>query len=458
MVKRAEVARRRAKGGGWGGGYCWVAVGGVCFHLSGMGFYLRKSLRLGPLRFNLSKSGVGVSAGVKGLRVGTGPRGAYVHAGRGGVYYRKTFGAGSGGVAAPPRVPGVPRVSAAAPAGIAPPSEVFDSGAAAAMRDETSAGLLDQLGAARRAQPFLPAAGFGVVGVALLALFGVVPPLVGGLLLAVALAALFFVAARDAERSAVAVFYELEPEVRAACEALHGVLEEIAGCGGLWQVESRCEVENTKYSGGAAATRNANPIAITFEPPKFLKTNVPTPTVPVGRQQMVFLPDRVLFIDAGGIGSIAYAELGVRVSTGTFVELGRVPADAEVTGRTWRYTNKDGGPDRRFKDNHEIPIVRYEEIDFESPSGLRERITVSKTGLGARLAGAASGLAAALAARRPAEPPSGPYYVSVAGGVHGPYTLAEMTEWVATGDFDPGTLICHEADQTWVPVGAYFAV
>jgi hypothetical protein len=29
-----------------------------------MGFYLRKSVSVGPLRFNLSKSGVGVSAGV----------------------------------------------------------------------------------------------------------------------------------------------------------------------------------------------------------------------------------------------------------------------------------------------------------------------------------------------------------------------------------------------------------
>src|SRR5207253_9463511 len=56
-----------------------------------MSFYLKKSLRFGPLRFNLSKSVVGVSAGVKGFRVGTGPRGNYIHAGRGGLYYRSTL-------------------------------------------------------------------------------------------------------------------------------------------------------------------------------------------------------------------------------------------------------------------------------------------------------------------------------------------------------------------------------
>jgi Protein of unknown function (DUF4236) len=54
-----------------------------------MGLYLRKSFRAGPFRINLSKSGLGLSAGVKGARFGVGPRGTYVHAGRGGLYYRK---------------------------------------------------------------------------------------------------------------------------------------------------------------------------------------------------------------------------------------------------------------------------------------------------------------------------------------------------------------------------------
>jgi hypothetical protein len=41
-----------------------------------MGFRFRKSIRLGKLiRINLSKSGIGASIGVKGLRVGIGPNG-----------------------------------------------------------------------------------------------------------------------------------------------------------------------------------------------------------------------------------------------------------------------------------------------------------------------------------------------------------------------------------------------
>src|ERR1700677_3774572 len=56
-----------------------------------MGFYIRKSVKAGPFRFNLSKSGIGVSAGVPGFRIGTGPRGNYVHMGRNGIYYRASL-------------------------------------------------------------------------------------------------------------------------------------------------------------------------------------------------------------------------------------------------------------------------------------------------------------------------------------------------------------------------------
>ena len=57
-----------------------------------MGFYMRKSVSFGGVRFNFSKSGIGVSVGVKGFRIGTGPRGNYIHMGRNGIYYRAALG------------------------------------------------------------------------------------------------------------------------------------------------------------------------------------------------------------------------------------------------------------------------------------------------------------------------------------------------------------------------------
>jgi Protein of unknown function (DUF4236) len=56
-----------------------------------MGLFYRKSINLGGgLRLNLSKSGIGVSSGIRGLRVGVSPSGkSYIAGGRGGVYFRQ---------------------------------------------------------------------------------------------------------------------------------------------------------------------------------------------------------------------------------------------------------------------------------------------------------------------------------------------------------------------------------
>lgn len=62
-----------------------------------MSFYLRKHFKVGPVRLNLSKGGLGVSGGVTGARIGLSPRGAYVHGGRHGLYYRKYAKKGQGG-------------------------------------------------------------------------------------------------------------------------------------------------------------------------------------------------------------------------------------------------------------------------------------------------------------------------------------------------------------------------
>lgn len=55
-----------------------------------MAWFLRKSIRVGPLRLNVSKRGMGASVGVRGLRTGVDASGKpYVAGGRGGIYFRE---------------------------------------------------------------------------------------------------------------------------------------------------------------------------------------------------------------------------------------------------------------------------------------------------------------------------------------------------------------------------------
>jgi hypothetical protein len=69
-----------------------------------------------------------------------------------------------------------------------------------------------------------------------------------------------------------------------------------------------------------------------------------------------------------------------------FIEEEKVPADTRTVGHAWAKSNKDGSPDRRFRDNYQIPIVIYASLTFTSPNGLEEEFQLSNRDLAERFA------------------------------------------------------------------------
>jgi hypothetical protein len=60
-----------------------------------------------------------------------------------------------------------------------------------------------------------------------------------------------------------------------------------------------------------------------------------------------------------------------------FQETESIPSDAKVIGQTWAKANKDGSADKRFANNHQIPIVAYASLALKSEKGLWEEFHVS---------------------------------------------------------------------------------
>jgi hypothetical protein len=65
-------------------------------------------------------------------------------------------------------------------------------------------------------------------------------------------------------------------------------------------------------------------------------------------------------------------DLDITLINQQFLEEESVPADAIIVKQTWAKSNADGSPDRRFKNNYQIPICKYGRIDFKTNSGLNE--------------------------------------------------------------------------------------
>lgn len=76
-------------------------------------------------------------------------------------------------------------------------------------------------------------------------------------------------------------------------------------------------------------------------------------------------------------GLVDIRELDFNFHGQRFLEEERVPKDAAVVGKTWAKVNKNGSPDKRFKDNYQIPICQYGEIEMKSRTGLNEAYSLS---------------------------------------------------------------------------------
>lgn len=372
-----------------------------------MGLYLRKSVRVGPLRFNLSKGGVGVSVGIKGFRVGTGPRGNYVHMGAGGIYYRATIpssfpvgGPGSprcsaspvgGAVSLPP-----PVLTPTCPSHTHGPMVTIDSASATTIVDSSSHALLEELNAKRKKWRLWPGVAALSILILLIAMSKGLPTWALTTLGLLGAVAVVLVHQKDHLRKTVVLMYDLDAGMEKVVEAMHSGANALATASAAWHVSSHAAVFDRKYHAGANTVVQRQPTRFVVTAPPFVQTNVQTIAVNVGGQTLHFFPDRVLVYDSNGVGAVSYQSLQVRVSSTRFVEEGGVPRDATVVDRTWRYVNKTGSPDRRFKDNREIPVCQYEEVALRSDTGLNKLLQVSRLGSAAGFASAIAALARAM--------------------------------------------------------------
>jgi hypothetical protein len=336
-----------------------------------MGWYLRKSFGFGPLRVNLSKSGVGYSLGVPGARIGTNSRGTYIRMGLGGVYYQKYLDAGS--------APQSQRPTPAEPATLPEPEleNVITTASASSLKDSSATELLQEITSCHQKPLIAP----WLIGIAALAAASVMAaglPTWEAIGIVLVGAAGHFVATRaDYRRKVMHLDYELEPAASQAYVALLEGLENLRRLGGLWRISSSESNADTKYHAGAQISVNRHQIGAAFEPPRYIVTQTAVFALNAGPQRLYFLPDRILVYEGDQVGAVAYENLTVKIEKVSFVEGDSVPGDAQIIGKTWRYTNKRGGPDRRFANNPELPVVRYAEVGLQSSSGLNYLIQAS---------------------------------------------------------------------------------
>lgn len=347
-----------------------------------MGLTFSKSVRFGAVRFNFSGSGIGVSTGIKRLRIGTGPRGAYISAGVGGFRYRTSLG-GAKRVSRPAATPGrmVTPGAATAPEPNIIHSVEHDTQSVLALTDSTGDALLDSMNEQARKVQLWPFVGAGLLFLLILAHphLSAWPAWAEWALVGAGVAVTAWARHRDQMKRLTVLFFEPDGQTTQAFAAV----VEAAQRAGTLQLRSVLETStygDVKYSAGASHGLKLGKSSRQVGQAPGIVANVDVPVLTSGRTTLAFFPDRVLAFQGKSVGAVSYADLNIESFAAQFIEGEAVPNDATVIGHTWQYVNKKGGPDRRFKNNRQLPVCRVNRLHMSSSRGLDVRLMASREG------------------------------------------------------------------------------
>lgn len=378
-----------------------------------MGFSFRKTFRFGPLKLNLSTRGLGMSAGVRGARVSVGPRGTYVTIGRGGFVYRQRLTSnrsrslasktttspwGSGNVVPTP-----------VPATVACESgNLWSASAEQLSASSPDAALQDIINRRQRFDWFTLYAvaavvTWGAAGIATLVGLSAAGPqlsVVHFLLVAfvvglsVGLLVLGIVVfAWSTERRTARLLYDVDDErLLLRMNQCNTVGLALSQTGRLWHIYHAIGTDDWKRNAGASTLIRRTVIQCVTGMLPHIETNIEVWGILVGPQRLLFLPDRLLVSEGKAMAAVPYENLIVEVSQKRFIEEDVRPPDAPVLDWTWRYVNRSGGPDMRFNNNIQLPVMGYGELALSSFGGLRVVLQTSNCDAASRAAQALAGL------------------------------------------------------------------
>jgi hypothetical protein len=319
-----------------------------------MGFFFRKSIGFGPFRLNLSKSGLGVSTGIKGARVWTGPRGTYVQVGREGFYYRQKLGdlgktSGTSTSSAQPSPSDWHGNSVELPHG-----RVIE---AIKPQPESSAILLihivyllsviacitwiilDLINDPHQSAESINRSSW---------LLFTVPPVVWGLGASIH----YLVKHKLGQPLPYPLYYRLDDQRSSRFSAITKALEALKKSQQIWSVN-----------------QGQTPAQVGIQAPPLIVTNVEAWAVSILSWKMFFMPDSIYIFRDGAYSTVPYEDLRMTYGERRVYAANGHPSDATVVERTWLHTRKDGYADLRYKYNPSIPIVLYGLITIEVKAG-----------------------------------------------------------------------------------------
>ena len=157
---------------------------------------------------------------------------------------------------------------------------------------------------------------------------------------------------------------------------LQKVMECLKSCDAVWQVNDVYANSSSRRHGGAGRSVQLTKLKIQKRRPYFLRTNAAIYFVKLKKEKLYILPDVIILEGKKGLGTAALKDLDISVEDTRFVA-NTAPKDSTILSYTWQYVNNNGTPDKRFKNNVQLPVCRFGLVDLKTSGGFHTRLYLS---------------------------------------------------------------------------------
>lgn len=178
-------------------------------------------------------------------------------------------------------------------------------------------------------------------------------------------------------------FVNIDMEVDADIEKrylnLLGCYNEMLTCAKIWDLTSSVANDQKATRSAAASIVTRRQVKFGFGNIDVLKSKYDALHFENANGGDLYIyPAFLAIVDSQkAFGLVDIRELDFNFHGQRFIEEEKVPSDSQVIDRTWAKVNKNGTPDKRFKDNYQIPICLYGSFSLTSKTGLNEAYLMS---------------------------------------------------------------------------------
>ncbi len=177
----------------------------------------------------------------------------------------------------------------------------------------------------------------------------------------------------------VATNIEISDDVRPAFGRLHDAFSRLAESQAIWDTLTTQRVDRIRERTEASNSIERTLVRFSLGQSGLVQCEWKVPCFGnANGGDMYLYPGFILYrASRKAFAVIECRETEIAFEPVNFIEESQVPPDARIIGQTWKYSNKNGGPDRRFNNNYQIPIALYGQITLKSPTGLNEQYLIS---------------------------------------------------------------------------------